>query len=149
MQWHAELSTQRLSAKTNLKLAKLWLDRKEYSRLQKVALEWTSWIGIGASYLFFGQILQELYRSTIGENGEDQAQKGTQLLEIYALEIQMHNERKNYKKLKVASLPYLFQCHWSSAEMVGVPTGDLQRIQRRAIRDPTSAHHGCDQGVRR
>ncbi|KAI0715089.1 PCI-domain-containing protein [Earliella scabrosa] len=76
----AEARNDRLSAKTNLKLAKLWLDRKEYSRLQK--------------------ILQELYRSTIGENGEDQAQKGTQLLEIYALEIQMHNERKNYKKLK-------------------------------------------------
>ena len=27
-----------MSAKTNLKLAKLWLDRKEYGRLQKV---WT------------------------------------------------------------------------------------------------------------
>ncbi|KAI0756545.1 PCI-domain-containing protein [Daedaleopsis nitida] len=76
----AEARNDRLSAKTNLKLAKLWLDRKEYNRLQKV--------------------LQELYRSTLGENAEDQAQKGTQLLEIYALEIQMHNERKNYKKLK-------------------------------------------------
>ncbi|KAI0361120.1 PCI-domain-containing protein [Trametes cingulata] len=76
----AEAKNDRLSAKTNLKLAKLWLDRKEYGRLQK--------------------ILQELYRSTIGENADDQAQKGTQLLEIYALEIQMHNERKNYKKLK-------------------------------------------------
>lgn len=29
---------QRLSAKTNLKLAKLWLDRKEYGRLSKVRL---------------------------------------------------------------------------------------------------------------
>ncbi|KAI0778645.1 PCI-domain-containing protein [Trametes elegans] len=76
----AEAKNDRLSAKTNLKLAKLWLDRKEYGRLQK--------------------ILTELYRSTIGENADDQAQKGTQLLEIYALEIQMHNERKNYKKLK-------------------------------------------------
>ncbi|KAI9057059.1 PCI-domain-containing protein [Trametes sanguinea] len=76
----AEAKNDRLSAKTNLKLAKLWLDRKEYGRLQK--------------------ILQELYRSTIGENADDQAQKGTQLLEIYALEIQMHNERRNYKKLK-------------------------------------------------
>ena len=47
------------------------------------------------------QILNELYQSTLGESGEDQAQKGTQLLEIYALEIQMHNQRKNYKKLKV------------------------------------------------
>ena len=51
------------------------------------------------------QILQELYQSTLGESGEDQAQKGTQLLEIYALEIQMHNERKNYKKLKVSMAP--------------------------------------------
>ncbi|KAI0375464.1 PCI-domain-containing protein [Pilatotrama ljubarskyi] len=76
----AKNDARRLSAKTNLKLAKLWLDRKEYGRLQK--------------------ILNELYRSTIGENADDQAQKGTQLLEIYALEIQMHNERKNYKKLK-------------------------------------------------
>ncbi|KAH9858261.1 PCI-domain-containing protein [Lenzites betulinus] len=76
----AQAKNDRLSAKTNLKLAKLWLDRKEYGRLQK--------------------ILTELYRTTIGENAEDQAQKGTQLLEIYALEIQMHNERKNYKKLK-------------------------------------------------
>jgi COP9 signalosome complex subunit 2 len=29
-------SIQRLSAKTNLKLAKLWLDRKEYTRLSRV-----------------------------------------------------------------------------------------------------------------
>ena len=33
---------------------------------------------------------------------DDQSQKGTQLLEIYALEIQMHNETRNYKKLKVS-----------------------------------------------
>lgn len=32
------LSTQRLSTKTNLKLAKLWLDRHEYTRLNKVCL---------------------------------------------------------------------------------------------------------------
>lgn len=30
--------SQRLSVKTNLKLAKLWLDRKEYTRLAKVSL---------------------------------------------------------------------------------------------------------------
>lgn len=28
--------SQRLSAKTNLKLAKLWLDRREFTRLQRV-----------------------------------------------------------------------------------------------------------------
>jgi len=34
-------------------------------------------------------------------HNEDQSQRGTQLLEIYALEIQMHNEMRNVKKLKV------------------------------------------------
>ncbi|KAI0068030.1 PCI-domain-containing protein [Artomyces pyxidatus] len=61
-----EAKNDRLSVKTNLKLAKLWLDRKEYAR----------------------------------GDSDDQSQKGTQLLEIYALEIQMHNETRNYKKLK-------------------------------------------------
>jgi COP9 signalosome complex subunit 2 len=35
-----------------------------------------------------------------GAEGEELAQRGTQLLEIYALEIQMHNEMRNVKKLK-------------------------------------------------
>lgn len=76
-----EAKNDRLSVKTNLKLAKLWLDRKEYNRLSK--------------------LIQELYDATgTGTDGEEQSQKGTQLLEIYALEIQMHNETRNYKKLK-------------------------------------------------
>jgi COP9 signalosome complex subunit 2 len=41
--------------------------------------------------------------------GEDDLKKGTQLLEIYALEIQMYTEQKNNKKLKVSSL-FLLQC---------------------------------------
>ncbi|KAH9968686.1 PCI domain-containing protein [Russula dissimulans] len=76
-----EARNERLSAKTNLKLAKLWLDRGEYIRLSK--------------------LIRELYAVTeASASGEDQSQKGTQLLEIYALEIQMHNEMRNYKKLK-------------------------------------------------
>ncbi|KAH9982756.1 PCI-domain-containing protein [Lactifluus volemus] len=76
-----EARNERLSAKTNLKLAKLWLDRGEYGRLSK--------------------LIRELYSVTeASANGEDQSQKGTQLLEIYALEIQMHNETRNYKELK-------------------------------------------------
>lgn len=35
-------------------------------------------------------------------DSEDQSQRGTQLLEIYALEIQMHNETRNVKKLKAS-----------------------------------------------
>jgi len=50
-------------------------------------------------------LIRELYAVTeASASGEDQSQKGTQLLEIYALEIQMHNEMKNYKKLKVSLL---------------------------------------------
>jgi len=76
-----EARNERLSAKTNLKLAKLWLDRGECARLSR--------------------LIRELYAVTeASASSDDQSQKGTQLLEIYALEIQMHNETKNYKKLK-------------------------------------------------
>ncbi|KAJ3762188.1 hypothetical protein EV360DRAFT_36211 [Lentinula raphanica] len=76
-----EAKNDRLSAKTNLKLAKLWLDRKEYTRLSK--------------------LIRDLHLATksLGD-GDDQSQRGTQLLEIYALEIQMYNETRNFKKLK-------------------------------------------------
>jgi len=39
-------------------------------------------------------------------DADDQSQRGTQLLEIYALEIQMYNETRNFKKLKVNLLPH-------------------------------------------
>lgn len=50
------------------------------------------------------KIIRDLHRATgaAGE-GDDQSQRGTQLLEIYALEIQMYNETRNYKKLKVVA----------------------------------------------
>jgi COP9 signalosome complex subunit 2 len=47
------------------------------------------------------QLLNELYTSTQTSQGEDLSQKSTQLMEIYAIEIQMHNETRNHKKLKV------------------------------------------------
>ncbi|KAF7302625.1 PCI domain-containing protein [Mycena chlorophos] len=77
-----EAKNERLSVKTNLKLAKLWLDRKEYVRLSK--------------------LIRDLHGATTegGEGEESQSQRGTQLLEIYALEIQMYNETRNHKKLK-------------------------------------------------
>jgi len=72
----------RLSVKTNLKLAKLWLDRHEYGRLTK--------------------IIRDLHKSVSeGTSGDPSDQsRGTLLLEVYALEIQMYNEMRNYKKLK-------------------------------------------------
>ncbi|KAG8834788.1 hypothetical protein FRC17_007105 [Serendipita sp. 399] len=75
-----EAKNERLSVKTNLKLAKLWLDRGEYSRLKR--------------------LLAHLQAGAQQGGDEDQAAKGTLLQEIYALEIQMYNETKNYKKLK-------------------------------------------------
>ncbi|KAF9204282.1 COP9/signalosome complex subunit Csn2 [Haplosporangium sp. Z 27] len=75
-----DANNERLLVKTNLKLAKLWLDRKEYSRLSK--------------------ILRQLRASCQADDGTDDQRKGTHLLEIYALEIQMYTATKNSKKLK-------------------------------------------------
>ncbi|GAA6004638.1 hypothetical protein JCM11491_002176 [Sporobolomyces phaffii] len=77
-----EQKNERLSTKTNLKLAKLWLDRHEYTRLNK--------------------ILRELHASCAPtDDGADiDSSKGTTQLEVYALEIQMYGEMKNNKKLR-------------------------------------------------
>ena len=75
-----EAKNERLWFKTNLKLGKLWFDREEYSRLQR--------------------ILRELHGSCTTEGGQDDQKKGTQLLELYSLEIQMHTEKKDNKKLR-------------------------------------------------
>jgi len=75
-----EAKNERLWFKTKLKLGKLWFDRAEYGRLQK--------------------IIKELNSSCQHEDGTDDMKKGTQLLEVYALEIQMYTATKNNKKLK-------------------------------------------------
>lgn len=48
------------------------------------------------------QILKELHKSCQNDDGSDDQKKGTQLLEVYAIEIQMYTETKNNKKLKVS-----------------------------------------------
>jgi COP9 signalosome complex subunit 2 len=73
-----KLNNERLWLKTNLKLAKLYLDRHEYSRLTKT--------------------LRQLHSQCNGP--DDDQRKGTQRLEILALEIQMYTKTKNTKKLK-------------------------------------------------
>ncbi|XP_071723201.1 COP9 signalosome complex subunit 2-like, partial [Rutidosis leptorrhynchoides] len=45
-------------------------------------------------------ILKVLHKSCQREDGSDDQKKGTQLLEVYAVEIQMYTETKNNKKLK-------------------------------------------------
>ena len=75
-----EAKNERLWFKTNLKLGKLWFDLAEYGNLQR--------------------IIKELIKSCQNEDGTDDLKKGTQLLEVYALEIQMYTATKNNKKLK-------------------------------------------------
>ncbi|XP_029835909.1 COP9 signalosome complex subunit 2 isoform X2 [Ixodes scapularis] len=70
----------RLWFKTNTKLGKLYFDRSEFNKLAK--------------------ILKQLHQSCQTDDGADDLKKGTQLLEIYALEIQMYTAQKNNKKLK-------------------------------------------------
>lgn len=70
----------RLWFKTNSKLGKVYLERREYGKLSK--------------------IIKQLYQSCQGNVKEENVHHGTQLLEIYALEIQMHTEQKNTKLLK-------------------------------------------------
>lgn len=70
----------RLWFKTNCKLGKLYFDREDFNRLSR--------------------IIKELRKSCQNEEGEEDMKKGTQLLEIYALEIQMFTAQKNNKRLK-------------------------------------------------
>lgn len=73
-------NNERLWLKTNIKLVKLLLDRKEYATVTKK--------------------LKELHKACQREDGSDDPSKGTYSLEIYALEIQMLAETKNNKQLK-------------------------------------------------
>jgi len=75
-----ETKNDRLWFKTKLKLGKLYYDNEEYIKLAKV--------------------LKELHKSCQTDDGEDDLKKGTQLLEVYALEIQMYTAQKNHKKQK-------------------------------------------------
>jgi COP9 signalosome complex subunit 2 len=71
---------ERLWLKTNIKLAKLMLDRKDYAGVARK--------------------LRELHRACQKPDGSDDPSKGTYALEVYALEIQMHAETRNNKQLK-------------------------------------------------
>jgi COP9 signalosome complex subunit 2 len=74
-------NNERLWLKTNIKLARLWLDRKDYGQLTKK--------------------VRELHKACQKEDGTDDPTKGTYSLEVYALEIQMYAETRNNKRLKV------------------------------------------------
>ncbi|KAF2104766.1 putative COP9 signalosome subunit 2 [Rhizodiscina lignyota] len=73
-------NNERLWLKTNIKLARLWLDRKEYRQL--------------------ADKLQELHKACQKDDGTDDPSKGTYALEVYSLEILMYAETRNSKRLK-------------------------------------------------
>ncbi|KAL3420469.1 cop9 signalosome subunit 2 [Phlyctema vagabunda] len=73
-------NNERLWLKTNIKLSKLLLDRKDYSSVTKK--------------------LRDLHKACEREDGSEDPSKATYSLEIYALEIQMHADTKNNKQLK-------------------------------------------------
>ncbi|XP_031334594.1 COP9 signalosome complex subunit 2-like [Photinus pyralis] len=70
----------RLWFKTNTKLGKVYLDRGDFSKLN--------------------YIIKQLYQYFQKRDGTSDASSDGQLLEIYALEIQMHTRQKNHKLLK-------------------------------------------------
>lgn len=75
-----ESKNERLWFKTNLKLANLYFQREDYARMTRIT--------------------RELKGSCLKSDGTEDLNKGSQLLEIYALEIQMYTQQKNNKKLK-------------------------------------------------
>ncbi|RKP17695.1 hypothetical protein ROZALSC1DRAFT_30540, partial [Rozella allomycis CSF55] len=76
-----KMNNERLWFKTNTKLAKLLLDRKELNKVSKIV-----------------KALRSACKDSQGI--DDHQRKGTQWMEIYALETQLYSETKNYKKLK-------------------------------------------------
>lgn len=80
LQCFQSTNNERLWLKTNIKLCKLLLDRRDYATVTRK--------------------LRELHRACEREDGTDDPSKGTYALEIYALEIQMYAETRNNKQLK-------------------------------------------------
>lgn len=106
-------NNERLWLKTNIKLARLWLDRREYTQLVK--------------------LVRELHRACQKDDGTDDPSKGTYALEIYALEIQMYAETRNNKRLKVSMISL-----WS-LDIVDInPTGVVSASSESQIRSTSS-----------
>lgn len=82
----------------------------EYGRMNKVRIRISYFPYlllkkfISLTIFWIVQILKELHKSCQKPDGSDDQKKGTQLLEVYAIEIQMYTETKNNKKLKVRNV---------------------------------------------
>src|SRR4051812_2974807 len=112
-------NNERLWLKTNIKLARLWLDRKDYRQLTEK--------------------VRELHKACQKEDGTDDPSKGTYSLEVYSLEILMYAETRNNKRLKVSCI-----CQISS-HLHAYPRACVRSIPTSAqgsLRSPTSQNYG-------
>ncbi len=124
-----DAKNERLWFKTMTKLGKLYYDREDFPKLSRV--------------------LKQLHASCQTDDGEDDLKKGTQLLEIYALEIQMYTAQKNNKKLKAL---YDQSLHIKSAIPHPLILGKLQRVQLFQVTfvlNPCTFSSRCHSRVRR
>ena len=110
-------NNERLWLKTNIKLARLWLDRKEYGQLSKQ--------------------VRELHRACQKEDGTDDPSKGTYSLEIYALEIQMYADTRNNKRLKV-----FVNLSWFNKSVLSVTVGLVPASAQSAVCRTASQNYG-------
>ncbi len=111
-------NNERLWLKTNIKLARLWLDRREYAQLVKK--------------------VRDLHKACQRDDGTDDPSKGTYALEVYALEIQMYADTRNNKRLKV-NVHLLIKLVSNTKTIL---EGSLSASIESAIRGPSSKDYG-------
>lgn len=112
-------NNERLWLKTNIKLARLWLDRKDYRQLTEK--------------------LRELHKACQKEDGTDDPSKGTYSLEVYSLEILMYAETRNNKRLKV--------CAAASIVQGAYPAHLVQALYQRALKVKSAVPHPKIMGI--
>ncbi|BFZ55737.1 hypothetical protein PYCC9005_002778 [Savitreella phatthalungensis] len=93
----AEAKNDRLWLKTNLKLAKLWLDRREFDKLSAIIREMHESLEQAGA-----KAAEDAAAASLppGSGGGPSSGREASLLEIYALEIQMYTEMKDNKQLR-------------------------------------------------
>ncbi len=110
-------NNERLWLKTNIKLARLWLERRQYTELVKK--------------------VRDLHKACQREDGTDDPSKGTYALEVYALEIQMYADTRNNKRLKVRSV---------GASQI-LETHCIQALYNRALKVRSAVPHPKIMGI--
>jgi COP9 signalosome complex subunit 2 len=112
-------NNERLWLKTNIKLARLWLDRKDYRQLTDK--------------------LRELHKACQREDGTDDPSKGTYSLEVYSLEILMYADQRNNKRLKVGFISLFCRVHTKLTKQ--------QALYQRALKVKSAVPHPKIMGI--